>query len=295
MIDVNALRHGKEKTYYMFAAVVGGLVWLSLVLGTLGLALLVLPLMALPIWMAQQFFKASVLGNAARVSERQYPQVHTMVTSSANALGLEKAPDVYIVNGEGAINALAVKFLDGQYVILYASLVDLMVERKQARELKMIIAHELAHHAAGHTSFWRNLLIMPAKYIPYVGMAYSRACEFTADRVGAAVVGDLDASKRALLAIAVGMKTMRTDVDAFVAQEADMPPFFGFFNEVYSSHPRMTRRILELETMRGTMPRRRTAELPVGELPVGELTAGEPGLGELAHHVPAAAEVPVEN
>ena len=286
MIDVNALRHGKEKTYYMVAAAVGGLVWLSVVLGTLGIALLVLPMIALPIWMSQQFFKASVLGHAARVSERQYPQIHAMVESSAKAMGLEKVPQVFVVNGEGMINALAIKFLDGQYVVLYASLVDMMVERKMARELKMVIAHELAHHAAGHTSFWRNLLIMPAKYIPYVGMAYGRACEFTADRLAAAVVGDIEASKRALVAIAIGVKTLRTDVDAFVAQEADMPAFFGFVNEVYSSHPRMTRRIMELETIRGQLPRRRTAELAPGE--AGLAT------GELARRVPEAVEVPAE-
>lgn len=286
MIDVNALRDGKEKAYYRLAAAVGGLVWLSLLVGTLGLVLIALPMMALPIWMAQQFFKASVLGHAARVSERQYPQVHAMVVSSAKALGLEKVPQVFIVNGDGMVNALALKFLDGQYVVLYASLVDMMVERKQARELKMIIAHELAHHAAGHTHFWRNLLILPAKYIPYVGMAYSRACEFTADRLAAAVVGDIDASKRALLAIAIGMKTLRTDVDAFVAQEADMPQFFGFINEVYSSHPRMTRRIMALDTMRGAMPRRRTAELSAGEAPLA--------VDDLVGRVPAS-EVRVES
>lgn len=262
MIDVQALRHGKEKTYFAIAAGVGGLVWASLLLSTVGLILLVLPFMLLPLWMTQQFFKASIFGNAVKAGPKQYPQLHQMVESTAKQLGMEQVPDVFILNGEGGVNAFAVKFLSGQYVLLYSDLVDLLLERKMTRELKMIVAHELAHHAAGHTSTFRSFLLMPAKFMPYVGMAYSRACEFTADRIGAAAVGDLDASKRALLAIATGLKSMRTDVDAFVAQENEIPGMFGYINEVYSSHPRMTRRLIELETMRGLLPKRQaTREL----------------------------------
>lgn len=263
MLDIKALRHSKEKTYFTIAAAVGGLFWLSLLLGTLGTILLVAPMVLIPMWMTQQFFKAAVFGNAVKVGPRQYPQLHAMVEQTAKQMGLDKVPDVFILNGEGGINAFAVKFLTGQYVMLYSGLVDLLLERKMTRELKMIVAHELAHHAASHTSPGKNFLIMPAKFVPYVGMAYSRACEFTADRIGAAATGDLDASKRALLAIATGLKSMRTDVDAFVAQEAEIPGLFGYINEVYSSHPRMTRRLIELETMRGMLPKRPpTQQLP---------------------------------
>lgn len=266
MIEISKFRHTKEKSYFMVAAIVGGLVWASLILGTLGLALLFLGMMAIPLWMTQQFFKAAIYGNAVKVSDRQYADLHRMAQDSAKALGLQKVPDMFVVEGNGALNAIAIKFLSGQYVILYSELVDLMIQKRQMLELKMIIAHELAHHAAGHTDWKKNLLIMPATYIPYVGMAYSRACEFTADRLGAAVVGDLEVAKRALMTIAVGSSVLRTDIQAFTAQENEIPGFFGYINEIYSSHPRMTKRILELDTLAGVLPKRRqTAQLAQGQ------------------------------
>lgn len=266
MIEINKFRHTKEKSYYMVAAIIGGLCWAGLILGTLGIALLFIGMMAVPLWLTQQFFKASIYGHAVKVSDRQYADLNKMVKESAKALGLEKVPDVFIVQGNGALNALAVKFLSGQYVLLYSELVDLMIQKRQMLELKMIIAHELAHHAAGHTDWKKNLLIMPATYIPYVGMAYSRACEFTADRLGAAAVGDLEAAKRALVTLAAGSTVLRTDIDAFTAQENEIPGIFGYINEIYSSHPRMTRRILELDTLAGMLPKRRpTAQLAQGQ------------------------------
>lgn len=265
MIEINKFRHTKEKSYFMMAAIFGGLCWATLILGTVGIGLLFVGMMAIPLWMAQQFFKASVYGNAVKVSERQYADINRMVQDSAKALGMQKVPEVFIAEGNGMLNAFAIKFLSGQYIILYSELVDLMIQKRQMAELKMIIAHELAHHAAGHTDWKKNLLIMPATYMPYVGMAYSRACEFTADRLGAAVVGDLDAAKRALVTIAVGSAVLRTDIQAFTAQENEIPSLFGYINEIYSSHPRMTKRILELDTLAGMLPRRRTAQLEQGQ------------------------------
>jgi len=93
-----------------------------------------------------------------------------------------------------------------------------------------VIAHELAHHAAGHTAFWRNLLIKPAFFIPFLGAAYSRACELTADRVAAAWLRDPAASKSALILLASGSLRFRKQVDlqAFREQERLVPPFFGW-------------------------------------------------------------------
>lgn len=262
MIDVNKLRHPKEKFYFTVAAAVGGLVWLGLLLGTMGMVLIFAAMAAVPLWIAQQFFKAEVYGNAVRVSERQYPELHKVVRQCAKELGLKEVPDVFVTSGGGALNALAIKFIGRQYVILYAELVDLMLSQQRVGELHMVVAHELAHHAAGHTDWKKNLLMWPAMWMPYIGGAYGRACEFTADRLGAAVVGDLEAAKRALVMLAAGTTTLRTDIKAFAQQEAEIPPFFGYINEVYATHPRMTRRVRELDDLEGQLPRRRaTAQL----------------------------------
>jgi len=146
------------------------------------------------------------------------------------------------------VNAFAVKFLSTRYIILMSDLVDLMLKRGKMDELAMIIGHELGHHAAGHTNFRRTLLIQPALFIPLLGSAYSRSCELTADRIGYALTKNLLASQNALVAIALGSESLanHTDIQEFIQQEIEIPPFMGFIHKIFSTHPRMTFRVSEL-------------------------------------------------
>jgi Zn-dependent protease with chaperone function len=86
-------------------------------------------------------------------------------------------------------------------------------------------------------------------YIPFFGPAYSRACELTADRIGAYVCGDMGAACRALTTLACGSRTLapQLNLKAFKEQEALLTPAFAFLNDLWSTHPRITRRVLELE------------------------------------------------
>ena len=251
MIDIQSIRHEKEKLYFSICVIIGVILWLLIIVGTIGIIFIYGLFMALGLWITQQIFKAVIFGNAVRVTEEQYPQINEIVKNNCSELGLVTAPDVFIVNGQGVVNALAIKFLSRKYVLLFSDLVDLMLKREEINELKMIIGHELGHHAAGHTSVFRNLLIGPAKFIPFLGPAYSRACELTSDRIGYKLTEDVEASKRALISIASGSESLASDVniEAFKNQESQIPPFFGFLHEIFGTHPRMTKRIIEIERM----------------------------------------------
>jgi Zn-dependent protease with chaperone function len=178
-----------------------------------------------------------------------------MVTATAEELGLPHAPEAFVVNGNGALNAFAIRFLGGRFVVLYASTVDMALRRQAKDELRAVIAHELAHHAVGHVSLFRNLLIQPAMLIPYLGFAYSRACEYTADRIACAVVRDGATVGRALVSLAHGSESLASQVDlgAFAEQEDRIPGFAGYINEIYSTHPRMTRRVKAAQEYAATL------------------------------------------
>ncbi len=248
MLNINYLRHEKEKTYLVIMKIVGVLMWLILLLSTFGLIIL----WALPIifitWIFSIYFKAVIYGDSVRVTSKQYPQIHNIVIEHCNKLNISTPPDVFIYNGNGLINAAAIKFLSKKYVVLMSGLVDLMLERNKLNELSMIIGHELGHHAAGHTNFWKNLLLKPAHIVPFLGSAYSRSCELTADRIGLALTNDLKASENALVAIALGCESLANDtnIDEFVLQENEIPEFMGFLHKVFSTHPRMTKRVMEI-------------------------------------------------
>ena len=54
----------------------------------------------------------SLRGNAIRVSERQFGDVHAMVQRFSAQLGLKKAPRVYVMQSGGMLNAFATRFLN---------------------------------------------------------------------------------------------------------------------------------------------------------------------------------------
>jgi len=250
-ISVGQYRHPKEKVYFCIAAVFSALVWFLVLPFLAVVVLFLLPiLLAVQIitWMAQQSYKAKVFGNSVKVSECQHKEIFSMVRELSARLGISKVPCVFIVN-ESAVNALAFRMIQTRYVLLYSSLVDLMLADGQLDQLKMILAHELAHHAAGHTSSWKNFFLQPARLLPYVGSSYQRACELTADRVAFVLVNNAEFAKKALIGPASGSETLLPDldIDAFVRQEAEIPGFFGFVSELYSTHPRTTKRVIELD------------------------------------------------
>ncbi len=244
-MDIGSLRHGKEKLYRTISMVVGGLIWLLMLIGTMGTILFALIPLAIGLWIMERLMRVVLFGEAVRVSDKQFPEIQAIVRQCASDMKLDKVPQVFVVNSGGIANALAIKLLRTRYVILYSNLVDLL----DSKQMGMVIAHELAHHAAGHTSFWIDLLMKPAYFVPFLGAAYSRSCELTADRIAAAWLQDLQSSRVALVALACGSQrfTPRLDINAFREQESMVPAVFGFLLNLFATHPRMTRRIIELE------------------------------------------------
>jgi Zn-dependent protease with chaperone function len=194
-------------------------------------------------------FKAMVLGNCVKVSERQFPDIHKLVTEAASSIGMPHVPDVFIYSSGGLLNAFAVKFLGGKYIILYSGIVDNILRRKSPGELKSIISHELGHHAAGHTGLFKQILLIPALSVPILGTAYKRACEYTADRISYAVMNDANIVCQSLLTLSHGTLILANQIskNEFLGQESRIPGIMGFVFEISSGHPRLTRRIAAVE------------------------------------------------
>lgn len=237
-------RHPKEKLYYAICLVFSIVVHLSLV----GVLFVFSLLSALSLWISEQFFKAIIFGNAVKITEQQFPKIHAIIQKQSQELGLEKNLEAFIYNGQGVINAIALKFLSKKYVILMASLVDLMLKRGAYPELEMIIGHELAHHSLKHTSFFRRMVLWPSRLFPILNLAYSRGCEYSADQVAFELTKSNKSAIRGLLSITLGSEALSNEMDikSFVFQERSVPGFFGFLANAFSTHPRMTRRIEEL-------------------------------------------------
>ena len=261
MVNIKAYITTKEKVYLTICFILSGLVWLTalflpgfayyrfLPVEFYSIPLLAIVLLLLMHWVAREFFKANIFGNSIRVNEMQFSEIYKIALEMAKKMGVAKVPEIFIVNMEGRINALALRFIGHAYVVLYANLVDLMLKRNAVKELRWVVAHELAHHAAGHVSVFRQIFLYPITYIPLLYKAYLRACKLTADRLGLVVTGDLQASQRALTSLACGSEALssKTNIVTFMNQEVEFLLFFGFLREIISTHPRITKRVIWLE------------------------------------------------
>ncbi len=255
--DLRPLRHGKEKLYGTLVMIAGALIWLAVLAFVVGivvfggsisqllLVVLELALFGLFAYIARLFYRAHLFGHAVLIGERQFPHLHDSLKAGAERLGLPEVPQAFLYNSNGLMNAFATRIAGRRMVLLTSALVDV----QDPAQVDFVIGHELGHHAAGHLSFWKNLLKLPGQFIPFLGPAYHRSRELTADRMGAYCVGDVEASRSALHMLACGSARLNAymDADAFSAQEAMVPPITGFLLHMVSGYPRLTRRVNEVE------------------------------------------------
>lgn len=229
----------KETPYFILSVIVSVFIYIiaAFSLIGIGIALLLLGI----VLFSNAMMIGNLRGNGVRINEKQFPEVYERVVSLSEAMHLKTVPDVFVIHSEGAFNAFATRFMGRNMVIIYSEVFELA--REQAgTELDFIIAHELAHIKRRHV--WKNILTMPANFIPFLAEAYSRACEYTCDRKAAYYIQDGEAAKRALTILSVG-KVLYKDVDehAFLEQIHSESNVAVWFAELLSTHPILPKRI----------------------------------------------------
>jgi Zn-dependent protease with chaperone function len=183
-----------------------------------------------------------IRGNSVRVSERQFPQLHRLAAAHARRLGMDRVPDVYLMQSGGLLNAFATRFLGRDFVIIYSDVLELALAQGEAA-VGFIVGHELAHVWRGHLK--HRWLTAPGRLMPYLGPAYSRACEYTCDRIGAFC--QPEGAISGLLALAAGKQLhSHVDVREFAAQAETDTGFWIRRAEIISSHPRLPKRVAAL-------------------------------------------------
>ena len=149
-----------------------------------GQVLLAVPLLPLVVWGARALLYAKMRASSVQMSPTQFPEGYRMVVEAAEHVGLRRVPDAYVVLGNGRINAFAAGHGFRRFVAVYSDLFETGGSARDPEALRFIISHEVGHLAAGHTSFWRVLVLQIVYSVPILGNALSRAQEYTADNHG---------------------------------------------------------------------------------------------------------------
>jgi len=249
------LVHPNEKKYYWIAFVFSMIAYALIVLllvSALGLghsaggaiaAVVILALYAAIIWVCLQLFQgyfvARIRKGSVKIGERQFGDVFAIVKSMASDMGMKKMPDVYLLQEGGALNAFATKFMSRDFVVVYSDIFELAYAQGEDA-LKFVIGHELGHiHRRHLRGRWK---IIPGFILPFLAMAYSRACEYTCDRYGKAY--GKPSGNQGLLLLAAGKELYdKVNEDEVIKQLDDETGFFMWLAEVNASHPGLARRV----------------------------------------------------
>ncbi|MEM4993748.1 MULTISPECIES: M48 family metallopeptidase [Priestia] len=235
------LIHENEKIFFILCMVISLLTYLFLIISLVGILYIAIGFFIT--FMLHGFSIAQIRNNGVRLTEKQFPHTYHQAKHLSSELDLE-LPDIYIVQSGGLLNAFATRFFGRHFVVLYSDIVE-MIEDNQEKELSFIIAHELVHIKRKHTLY--HSLILPALWVPFLGKAYSRACEYTCDRTASVAIGDAKAATQALTILAVGhCLNKKVNQEEFVHTHSQEKGFFMWLNQATSTHPPIAHRIKEI-------------------------------------------------
>lgn len=263
------LTSSTETPYFVISIIVSIFIYLIAAVSVIGIgiALLILGF----VLFSNAIMIGNIRGNGVRINEKQFPEVYERVVHLSNAMQLKTVPDVFVIHSEGAFNAFATRFLGRNMVVIYSEVFELAREQNE-KELDFIIAHELAHIKRRH--IWKNILIMPANFIPFLSQAYSRACEYTCDRKAAYYIQDGAAAQRALTILSIG-KVLYNDVNEseFLEQIHSESNVAVWFAECLSTHPILPKRIQAVGQFM-QMENRTSFQPNTGKIAIGAIIGG---------------------
>lgn len=255
-LDLQPLIHPKEKIYFGVCVVVSiviylVLAWIILAGGPLGGTILVYLVFGIvAFFIVHGLTLGHVRGNGVRVSSRQFPELNAMADRHSRRLGMDETPAIFVLQSGGVLNAFATRFLGRNFVILYSDVLALATQKGE-KAVSFVVGHELGHVRRKHMT--RRALLYPAMLFPFLGGAYSRACEYTCDRFGNAL--EPEGGVDGLLVLAAG-RDLYTQVNSteFINQRETEAGFFVRFAEILSTHPNLPKRVAALDAVRQRAP-----------------------------------------
>lgn len=238
---VKVSRWPSETPLFGLVLVAALALWVVLAVSIVGLVYALF--IGLFFFLAHLAFIAHLRGSAVRLGPDQFPALYERIGTLSKQLGMRNVPEAYVMQAGGSLNAFATRFLGSSFIVLFADLLDACGDNTEARDF--IIAHELGHLRAGHLN--KRWLLLPGLMVPLLGSAWSRACEYTADRYGASVGRDREAALEGLCILAAGAKQgPQVNRRALVAQRVSLNTVTMKLGEWFASHPPLARRLAVL-------------------------------------------------
>jgi Zn-dependent protease with chaperone function len=202
----------------------------------------------------QQVGRGRVLGNAVRVSDRQFPRIHGLVKRAAEALQIPP-PTVFVAPQLLGLDIQTFGTTDEASILLATAVMDHFNDP----ELLFLIGRECGHIQNNHTPYTtalhfleksgNQILRWGAQPAIMALRGWARRADVTCDRAGLLCARDLEAAKSALVKLTVGSQRLYSDIDVdeYLRQLEDTRgggP--GRFDELFNARPLLPKRVAAL-------------------------------------------------
>jgi Zn-dependent protease with chaperone function len=182
----------------------------------------------------RQLTRAGIRGSAVKLSRRQFPDIYAVKEDFARRLGLKRDPEIYLMSGNGVLNAFAASTFGYDFVVIHSELFSNTYE-KNKDALAFIIGHELGHLRLGHTTLWYQLSTAYVDRVPLLRGFLSRAREFSCDRHGAYMAPQ---GEEGLVLLAAGRYVYKeVNVEDLLQQARQFRGFWPAVAQLPQSHP----------------------------------------------------------
>ena len=208
------------------------------------LILIIFTAIAIPF--AVSYAYAQYRSMSVRITEKTYPEIYAIVEEYAQKLGMKRVPKVYMIQGDGVLNAFSSFIPFRQYIEIYADLLEVAYrEYHDMGTMRFIIAHEMAHIYYKHATMHYYYGMMFSQAIPVLGQTASRAREYSCDRLAQLLSGS-DGIDAMMTLIAGKHLYKQVDKNDYLAHAREVKGLFLFCYNLVSSHPVMTKRVIAL-------------------------------------------------
>ena len=186
---------------------------------------------------------------AVRITPEQFPDVYELWESMAMCMGMKRVPELYVINGDGQLNAYAACIPGFRYFSgIYSDILEACLRNEDWDSLKFILGHELGHMKLSHVTWWWLTLTALTRlpFADYVlGNHLSRAQEYSCDKIGHAIAQD--DSYKGLLMLTAG-KHLYTNVESklHLQESASQRGFWMTIYNLLETHPILAWRISAL-------------------------------------------------
>lgn len=197
-------------------------------------------------------YYAKYRSRAIKITENNFPEIYKNIDEYSYKLGFKKAPEAFLIQQNGVMNAFSAFIVRKQYIEIHSDLFEIAYrEYNDLESINFIIAHELAHIKYKHATFSYNLFILFSTLIPIIGTTASRAREYSCDRLAQKVTGN--SGVQAMFSLFAGKHLYKKiDVYDYIENSKDIRGFFVWCNNLMSTHPILPKRIRALVKGKGS-------------------------------------------